>query len=50
MWLQTSGYQRREERGGGRILRVGEWEVQTISYKTSYKDIMYNTENIAIYS
>lgn len=26
---------------------VGDWEVQTARYKISYKDIMYNTGNIA---
>ena len=34
------------ERGRGNI-RVWDEEVQTIMYKISYKDILYNTENIA---
>ena len=43
---QTSGYQWGEGRGEGQI-GVGDSEVQTIRYKRSYKDILYNTGNIA---
>ena len=35
-----------KEVGRGHI-RVGESEVQTVMYKISYKDILYNTGNIA---
>ena len=38
---QTSGYQGGEEKGN---IGVGDEEVQTVKYKISYKDILYNTE------
>ena len=41
---QASGYQW----GGGRgSTGLGKWEVQTIGRKTGYKDVVYNTGNIA---
>ena len=40
---QASGYQW----GGRGSIGVGEWEVQTIGCKTGYKDVLYNTSNIA---
>ena len=43
---QTSGHQGEAEAGRGNI-GVGEEEVQTIRYKMIYKDILYNTGNIA---
>ena len=39
----TSG----EREGGAGNIKVGEKEVQTIRYKVSYKDILYNTGNTA---
>ena len=36
----TSGGRERDN------IRVGDFEVQTIRYKTSYKDILYKTVNI----
>ena len=33
--------------GGRGNIRAGEWEVQTIGCKTDYKDVLYNTGNIA---
>ena len=39
----TSG----EREGGRGNIRVGDQEVQTITYKIIYKDILYNTVNIA---
>ena len=39
----TSG----EREGGRGNIRAGEKEVQTIMYKINYKDILYNTGNIA---
>ena len=44
---QISCYQWREEREGGGNIRIEEYEVQTLRYKISYKDIMYNAKNIA---
>ena len=41
--MVTSG----EREGGRGNIGVGEYEVQTILYKISYKDILYNTGNIA---
>ena len=43
---QTSSYQWGERRGRGRI-GVGGKDVQTIRFKISYKDVLYNTGNIA---
>ena len=40
--MATSG----ERRGRG-TLGVGEWEVQTIGCKIGYKDVFYDTGNIA---
>ena len=42
---QTTGYQQEREVGRGNI-GIGDEEVQTIGYKISYKDIVYNPENI----
>ena len=41
---QTSGYQWSQRRGRGNIWG-GDEEVQSITYKISYKDILYNTSN-----
>ena len=41
---QTSGYYWGEGSGEGQY-RVGDEEIQTIRYKISYKDILYNTGN-----
>ena len=43
---QTSGYQWEEgrEEGQDRDRQVGEWEVQTVLYKISYKDMLQNME------
>ena len=41
-----SGYQW----GGGRRrenIGVGEWDVQSVGYKTGYKDVLYNMRNTA---
>ena len=43
---QTSGYQGGEGRARGNT-GVGDEEVQTVRYKISYKDILYNMGNIA---
>ena len=43
---QTSGYQWGEGRGRGNI-GVRNGKVQTIRYKITYKDILYNTGNTA---
>ena len=43
---QTSGYQWEEERGEGQY-RGKRLRVKTIVYKIRYKDILYNTGNIA---
>ena len=43
---QTSGYQWRKGRDEGRY-RGRRLRVQTIMYKLSYRNILYNTENIA---
>ena len=40
---ETSGYQWGEGNIG-----VGDYKVQIISYKISYKDILYNTRKVAI--
>ena len=37
---------RKREEGKGKI-RVGDKEVQTVRYKISYKNLLYNTGNIA---
>ena len=42
---QTSGCQWGAGRGRGNI-GDGEWELQTIRFKISYKDILYNVGNI----
>ena len=44
---QTHGYQqvREKERGGN--IRLGNEELQTVKFKISYKDILYNTRNKA---
>ena len=34
------------EEGEGNM-RVGEGKIQTVMYKINYKNILYNTENIA---
>ena len=46
---RTSGYQGVEGRMGEAIqgLGVGDEEVQAIGSKTGYKDLLYNTGNIA---
>ena len=36
-----------EKEGGRGIVGVGVEDIQTIMYKISYKDILYNTGNIA---
>ena len=41
--MVTSG--KREEKRG--IRGVGKWEVQAIRFRISYKDMLYNTGNIA---
>ena len=41
--MVTSG----EREGGRGKIGVGDYEVQTIMYKISYKDILYNMGNTA---
>ena len=41
------GYQWGEGGGEGQYIGVGNYEVQIIMYKMSYKDIVYNMGNIA---
>ena len=41
--MVTSG----EREGGRDNIGIEDEEVQTVIYKTSYKDILYNTGNIA---
>ena len=43
---QTNWYQWGEGRGRGNI-EVEDWEGQTVMYKISCKDILYNTGNMA---
>ena len=43
---QSSGYQCRDGRRGDNKW-VENWKVQTIVYKIRYKDMLYNTGNVA---